>query len=149
MNEATREVLALSSSELQRGGVRVRTELAEELAIVTGDRVQLQQVILNLVLNASEAMSQVGDRPRQLVIRTDRHNSDSVRLSVQDSGVGIDPGNALRLFDAFYTTKYDGMGVGLSISRSIVERHHGRLWAEPNDGPGATFSFSLPFLGRL
>jgi len=149
LNEATREVLALSSSELQRGGVLVRRELAEELPIVTGDRVQLQQVILNLVLNASEAMSQVYDRPRQLVIRTDRHNSDRVRLSVQDTGVGIEPSNVERLFDAFYTTKHDGMGVGLSVSRSIVERHHGRLWAEPNDGPGATFSFSIPWVGQL
>ena len=149
LNEATREVLALSSSELQRGGVLVRRELAEELPIVTGDRVQLQQVILNLVLNASEAMSQVYDRPRQLVIRTDRHNSDGVRLSVQDTGVGIEPSNVERLFDAFYTTKHDGMGVGLSVSRSIVERHHGRLWAEPNDGPGATFSFSIPWVGQL
>jgi signal transduction histidine kinase len=99
---------------------------------------------LNLVPNASEAMSQVYDRPRQLVIRTDRHNSDGVRLSVQDTGVGIEPSNMERLFDAFYTTKHDGMGVGLSISRSIVERHHGRLWAEPNDGPGPRFRSQFP-----
>ena len=144
LNEATREVLALSSSELQRGGVLVRAELAEELPTVTGDRVQLQQVILNLVLNASEAMSPVDDRPRQLVIRTARDDADRVRLTVQDAGVGLDMSNLERLFDAFYTTKSDGMGIGLSVSRSIVESHRGRLWAEPNDGPGATFSFSIP-----
>ena len=144
LNEATREVLALSSSELQRGGVLVRAELAEKLPTVTGDRVQLQQVILNLVLNASEAMSPVDDRPRQLVIRTARDDGDRVRLTVQDAGVGLDMSNLERLFDAFYTTKSDGMGIGLSISRSIVESHRGRLWAEPNDGPGATFSFSIP-----
>ena len=144
LNEATREVLALSSSELQRGGVLVRAELAEKLPTVTGDRVQLQQVILNLVLNASEAMSPVDDRPRQLVIRTARDDADRVRLTVQDAGVGLDMSNLERLFDAFYTTKSDGMGIGLSVSRSIIESHRGRLWAEPNDGPGATFSFSIP-----
>jgi C4-dicarboxylate-specific signal transduction histidine kinase len=144
LNEATREVLALSSNELHRGGVLVRTELAEELPIVTGDRVQLQQVILNMVLNASEAMSQVHDRPRQLLIWTEQDKSDCVRLCVEDAGVGIDPSNVERLFDAFYTTKPDGMGIGLSVSRSVIERHHGRLWAEPNAGPGATFSFSIP-----
>jgi signal transduction histidine kinase len=144
LNDATREVLALSSSELQRGGVVVRAELAEELPTVTGDRVQLQQVILNLLLNASEAMSRVEDRPRQIVIRTDRDEGDGVRVTVQDAGMGFDPSKLERLFDAFYTTKSDGMGIGLSISRSIVESHHGRLWAEPNDGPGATFLFSLP-----
>jgi C4-dicarboxylate-specific signal transduction histidine kinase len=144
LNEATREVLALLSNELHRGGVVVRAELAEELPTLTGDRVQLQQVILNLLLNGSEAMSGVGDRPRQLVIRTDRDEGESVRLRVQDAGVGFDPSNLERLFDAFYTTKADGMGIGLSVSRSIIESHRGRLWAEPNDGPGATFSFLLP-----
>ena len=144
LNEATREVLALSSSDLQRGGVLVRAELAEKLPKVTGDRVQLQQVMLNLVLNASQAMSPVDDRPRQLVIRTSRDDGDRVRLTVQDAGIGLDMSNLERLFDAFYTTKSDGMGIGLSVSRSIVESHGGRLWAEPNDGPGATFSFSIP-----
>ena len=111
---------------------------------VTGDRVQLQQVILNLLLNASDAMSGVDDRPRQLVIRTERDEGDRVRLSVQDAGVGFDPQSVDRLFEAFYTTKSSGMGIGLSVSRSIIESHHGRLWAAPNDGPGATFSFSIP-----
>lgn len=151
LNEATREVLALSLSELQRGQVVVRTELADDLPPVRGDRVQLQQVVLNLVLNAAEAMSAVTDRPRQLVVRTERDEGDHVRLMVRDTGRGFDPRNANRLFETFYTTKPDGMGIGLSISRSIIERHQGRLWAAGNDGPGATFAFSiprLPVLGR-
>ena len=111
---------------------------------ITGDRIQLQQVILNLLRNASDAMVGVDDRPRQLLIRTERENGDRVRVSVRDAGVGVDPRSMNKLFDSFYTTKSEGMGVGLSVSRSIIERHHGRLWAEPNDGPGATFSFSIP-----
>jgi PAS domain S-box-containing protein len=144
LSEATREVIALSLSELQRNRVVLRTELAEALPLVTGDRVQLQQVILNLLLNASDAMSEVEDRPRQLIVRTEREAGESVRLTMQDSGAGIDPRARERLFDAFFTTKSAGMGMGLSVSRSIIEGHHGRLWARPNDGPGATFSFSLP-----
>src|SRR5712664_1809068 len=144
LNEATQEVIALSLSELQRNRVILRPEFADDLPLVTGDRVQLQQVILNLLKNASDAMSAVNDRPRQLQIRTERGTDDQVRLTVQDAGVGLDPQAMDRLFQAFYTTKNDGMGIGLSVSRSIIERHHGRLWAEPNDGPGATFSFSIP-----
>ena len=144
LNESTREVLALSSRELQRARVIVRTELADELPLIVGDRVQLQQVVLNLLLNASEAMDTVEDRPRQLLIRTERDDANCVRLTVQDTGVGLGPLDAERLFDAFYTTKTGGMGIGLSVSRSIIEAHHGRLWAEPNDGPGATLSFSIP-----
>src|SRR5713226_4084074 len=144
LNEATQEVIALSLSELQRNRVILRPEFADDLPVVTGDRVQLQQVILNLLKNASDAMSAVNDRPRQLQVRTERGTDDQVRLTVQDAGVGLDPQAMDRLFQAFYTTKNDGMGIGLSVSRSIIERHHGRLWAEPNDGPGATFSFSIP-----
>jgi PAS domain S-box-containing protein len=144
LNEATREVIALSLSELQRSRVILRPELADDLPAVTGDRVQLQQVILNLLRNALDAMDGVDDRPRQLVIRTERDEDDRVCLTVQDTGVGFEPQAAGRLFEAFYTTKSGGMGVGLSVSRSIIESHHGRLWAAPNDGPGATFSFSLP-----
>ena len=144
LNEATREVMALSLSELQRGRVLLRTEFADDLPPVNGDRVQLQQVILNLLLNASDAMSGVEERPRELVIRTGTDEGDGVRLSVQDAGVGFDPQDVGRLFEAFYTTKGGGMGIGLSVSRSIIESHHGRLWAAPNDGPGATFSFSIP-----
>jgi signal transduction histidine kinase len=144
LNEATRAVLALSLSELQRSRVILRLELADDLPLVTGDRVQLQQVILNLVRNASDAMSAVDDRPRQLLIRTERDEGDGVRLTVQDAGVGFDPQTAARLFESFYTTKHDGMGIGLSVSRSIIESHHGRLWATLNNGPGAAFSFSIP-----
>jgi signal transduction histidine kinase len=144
LNEATQEVVALSLNELERNKVMVRTELAGELPPVQGDRVQLQQVILNLLLNASDAMSGVDDRPRQLMIRTERDEEDRVRLSVRDTGVGFEPHVVDRLFEAFYTTKSSGMGIGLSVSRSIIESHEGRLWATPNDGPGATFSFSIP-----
>ncbi len=144
LNEATREVIALSRSELQRSRVILQPELADDLPLVTGDRVQLQQVILNLLLNASDAMNGVDDRPRQMVIRTEPDEGDRVRLAVQDAGVGLDPQNVDKLFEAFYTTKSGGMGIGLSVSRSIIESHRGRLWASPNDGPGATFSFSIP-----
>ena len=144
LNEAAGEVLALFLSELQRNRVILRHELADDLPLVIGDRVQLQQVILNLLRNASDAMSTVDARPRQLLIRTEREESDHVRLMVQDVGVGFDPHAADRLFQTFYTTKGDGMGIGLSVSRSIIESHHGRLWATLNDGPGATFSFSIP-----
>src|SRR2546428_4075586 len=144
LNEATREVVALSWSELQRSRVILRAELGDDLPPVTGDRVQLQQVILNLLLNASEAMSGVADRPRQLVIRTERDEGGRVRLTVQDAGVGFEPQDANKLFEPFYTTKSGGMGIGLSVSSSIIESHHGRLWAAPNDGPGAAFSFSIP-----
>jgi PAS domain S-box-containing protein len=144
LNEAAREVIALSLSRCQRDRVVLRTEFASDLTPVTGDRVQLQQVILNLFLNAMDAMSGVEDRPRELVIKTEPEKGDRVRLTVQDAGVGIDPQNANRLFGTFYTTKSNGMGIGLSVSRSIIESHQGRLWAAANDGPGATFSFSIP-----
>ena len=144
LNEATREVIALSLSALQRNGVVVQADLADDLPPVTGDRVQLQQVVLNLVRNGSEAMSTVNDRPRRLVIRTERVVGDRVRLSVRDVGVGYEPQAADWLFEGFYTTKNDGMGIGLSVSKSIIESHDGQLWAEKNDGPGATFSFSIP-----
>ncbi|MGH8622207.1 MAG: sensor histidine kinase, partial [Burkholderiales bacterium] len=144
LNEATREVIALSVGELQRSRVILRTELADDLPPVLGDRVQLQQVILNLLLNAMDAMSGVDERPRQLVIKTERDEEGTVRLTAQDSGVGFKPQDADKLFEAFYTTKSSGMGIGLSVSRSIIESHHGRLWAAPNDGPGATVAFSIP-----
>jgi PAS domain S-box-containing protein len=148
LNEATREVIALLRSELQRSQVILRAELRDDLPHITGDRVQLQQVILNLLRNASDAMGAIDDRPRRLVIRTALDEDDRVRLTVQDAGVGFDAQAVDRIFEAFYTTKNDGMGIGLSVSRSIIESHHGRLWAEPNDGPGATFSFSIPWRGE-
>jgi PAS domain S-box-containing protein len=147
LNEAAREVISLALRELRGGQVILRSEFAEDLPPVIGDRVQLQQVIMNLLLNASDAMSKLIDRPRLLTIRTEREDSSHVNLSVKDAGVGFDPQSADRLFEAFYTTKSNGMGIGLSVSRSIVEHHRGRLWATPNDGPGVTFSFSLP-IGR-
>src|SRR5262245_23451064 len=148
LNGATREVTALLLGELQRNRVLLQLELAQDLPTVTGDRIQLQQVILNLVRNASDAMAAVDDRPRKLLIRTEDEDGDGVCVSVRDVGVGIDPRNMTKLLDAFYTTKRDGMGIGLSVSRSIIERHHGHLWAEPNDGPGATFLFAIPVTQR-
>ncbi|MGA3010275.1 MAG: PAS domain S-box protein [Terracidiphilus sp.] len=144
LNEAAREVLALSSSELHRNRVILQEELADDLPAVIGDRVQLQQVILNLLRNASDSMRGVDDRPRQLIIKTERDEDDHVRLMVKDAGVGFSLQDADRLFESFYTTKSDGMGIGLSVSRSIIESHHGRLWATPNSGPGVTFLFSIP-----
>ena len=144
LNEATREVIALSLSDLQRNRVKLRSELADDLPSVVGDRVQLQQVIMNLLLNAAEAMRTVDDRARELTIRTELEPGERLRVTVRDAGVGVDHQSMEKVFDAFYTTKQGGMGIGLSVSRSIVERHHGRLWVEPNDGPGATFGFSIP-----
>jgi PAS domain S-box-containing protein len=144
LNETTREVIALTLSDLRRNQVVLRSELADDLPSVTGDRVQLQQVILNLVRNASDAMVGVDDRRRELVIKTERDEDDRVRLSVIDAGVGFRPEAVDKLFEPFYTTKSDGMGIGLSVSRSIIEAHRGRLCATANDGPGATFSFSIP-----
>jgi PAS domain S-box-containing protein len=145
LNEAVEEVIALSLSGLQRNQVVVQSELAEDLPPVMGDRVQLQQVVLNLLRNGSDAMIAVNDRPRHLVIRTERDEEKRVRLSVKDAGTGFELREAEKLFESFYSTKRDGMGIGLSVSKSIIESHHGRLWAELNDGPGATFSFSIPY----
>jgi len=144
LNSVTSEVISLSVCELRRRRVTLRTELAERLPPVTGDPVQLQQVILNLLLNAAEAMTGIEDRPRDLLVRTETESVDRVRLCVVDSGIGFQPQDAMRLFEAFYTTKSGGMGIGLSVSRSIIESHRGRLWAQSNDGAGATFAFSIP-----
>ncbi len=144
LNDATREVTALSLSELHRSGVTLRLELADNLPPVVGDRIQLQQVILNLLRNAADAMSTIDDRPREMLIITERDEENQIRLSVRDSGVGLTPQAADKIFAAFYTTKSDGMGIGLSISRSIIEAHRGRIWATPNDGHGSTFSFAIP-----
>jgi len=144
LNEATREVISLSLSDLQRNRIIVHHELADDLPPVTGDRIQLQQVILNLIRNASDAMSKVDGRPRELLVTTERDEDDRVCLRVKDVGVGFQPQAADKLFEAFYTTKEHGMGIGLNVSRSIIEAHRGRLWAMANDGPGATFSFSIP-----
>ena len=144
LTEATREVLALCSSELQRKGALLRSELASDLPVVVGDRIQLQQVILNLLTNASDAMLGIDDRSRELLIKTELDEDGLVCVSVRDSGVGFDPQDAEKLFTSFYTTKPQGMGIGLSVSRSIIQSHHGRIWAAVNEGPGATFSFAIP-----
>jgi PAS domain S-box-containing protein len=144
LNEAAREVVSLSLSELQRNGVILRHELAEDLPPVKGDRIQLQQVILNLLRNGSDAMSTVEDRPRELLIGTEPDVEGRVRLSVKDAGVGFSADAAARVFEPFYTTKSEGMGIGLSVSRSIIEAHGGTLWVTRNEGPGVTFAFSLP-----
>jgi C4-dicarboxylate-specific signal transduction histidine kinase len=144
INKAIQEVVALARSEVLRKGVTLRTELADDLSPVLGDRVQLQQVVLNLVMNGVEAMSTVGVRLRELVITTEDGEADQVRVAVKDAGTGLAPESIERIFDAFYTTKSGGMGMGLSVSRSIVQNHGGRLWAEPNDGSGTTFQFTVP-----
>jgi PAS domain S-box-containing protein len=144
LNDAVKEVVVLSASELQRNRVVLHSELAVDLPPVLGDRTQIQQVILNLLKNGWDALSFVEDRPRDLLVKTERDEDGGARLSVRDSGVGIDPEVEKKLFQAFQTTKSDGMGIGLSVSRSIIERHQGRLWAIRNEGPGATFLFSIP-----
>ena len=144
LNEATREVVSLSLSDLQRNRVILIQELADDLPRVAADRIQLQQVILNLLRNGSDAMRTVDDRARELLIKTERQEDNRVRFSVKDVGVGLQPQAADKLFEAFYTTKYDGMGIGLHVSHSIIEAHHGRLWATANEGHGATFSFAIP-----
>jgi signal transduction histidine kinase len=144
LNDATREVIALLMSELHRNRIILQCELAADLPLINGDRIQLQQVILNLVRNASDAMSTLDDRPRHLFIRTQRDEEGHARLTVQDAGVGFALEDEAKLFEAFFTTKDDGMGIGLSVSRSIIEAHHGRLWATTNHGSGSTFSFTIP-----
>jgi signal transduction histidine kinase len=143
-HEAAKEVIALSASELQRNRIIPQLDFAAGLPPVLADRIQIQQVILNLIRNGSDAMSTVADGPRELLIKTESDESGGVRLSVRDTGVGLDPKAEEKLFEAFYTTKSDGMGIGLCVSRSIMERHQGRLWAIRNEGPGATFLFSIP-----
>jgi PAS domain S-box-containing protein len=143
INEVIQEVLGLLQNEIQKNRVALRMELTADLRRILGDRIQLQQVILNLVMNGIEAMSGAMERSRELLIRSRQLESDKVLVAVQDSGIGIDPQNLEKIFDAFYTTKSQGMGMGLAISRSIIENHGGKLWAIPNDGPGATFQFTL------
>ena len=143
LNEASREVIALSQRGLQDGGTALQLELADNIPLVEGDRIQLQQVILNLVLNAVEAMVEINDRPRQLVIRTARAHQEGVVLAVQDAGPGIDPANVERVFEPFHTTKANGLGIGLSICRTIVEAYGGKLWATPAIPHGAIFQFTL------
>jgi C4-dicarboxylate-specific signal transduction histidine kinase len=144
INDVINEGVVLVRSEVQSRGVSLRTECAPALPRVLGDRVQLQQVIINLMMNGVEAMERITDRPREILIRSRRQEADGVLVQVRDSGGGIDAANVERLFKAFYSTKPSGMGMGLSICRSIITAHGGRLWASPNEDHGATFQFTLP-----
>jgi C4-dicarboxylate-specific signal transduction histidine kinase len=144
LNEAINEVITLARCAITENGVSVQTGLAEGLFPVQGDRVQLQQVALNLILNAVEAMGSVEAGPRELLISTEQTQGNGVLVTVRDSGPGIDPEHVERVFEAFYTTKPSGVGMGLSICRSIIDAHGGRLWADANDPRGAVFQFALP-----
>jgi C4-dicarboxylate-specific signal transduction histidine kinase len=139
LNEAIHEVIALARSEVAKNGVSVHSRLAEGWCVVHADHVQVQQVVLNLILNAIEAMSSGDEGPRELLISTEHSQTDGIIVAVRDSGPGLD-----RVFDAFYTTKSSGVGMGLSICRSIIAAHGGRLWAEANKPKGAVFRFTLP-----
>ena len=143
LNEAINQVIVWTRGEITKNGVSVDTHLAEGELSVEGDRVQLQQVVLNLILNAVEAMGSVQERPRELLISTEQDHT-GVLVAVRDSGPGIDATHLERVFEAFYTTKSSGVGMGLSICRSIIDAHGGRLWAEPNEPRGAVFQFTLP-----
>jgi PAS domain S-box-containing protein len=144
INETIAEIIALAHSEIQRNRVSLQTQLSSDVAPILGDRIQLQQVILNLIMNAIEAMSGVGENARKLLISSEKDASQGVVVAVRDSGPGLDPESLGHLFNAFYSTKPQGMGMGLAISRSIIEAHGGRLWATTNESGGAVFQFTLP-----
>jgi PAS domain S-box-containing protein len=146
VNHEIAEVLELTRHELQRHSVSVQTDLHSNLPTIPADRVQLQQVVLNLVMNGIDAMRMVTDRSRILTVRSQLDDRDNIVVNVADSGVGLDPANRERIFDTFFTTKAEGMGMGLAISNSIVESHHGRLWVEPGSPFGAVFGFALPMV---
>ena len=148
INQTVQEIVLLMQNEAVRKGVAIRMDLAANVPPVSGDRIQLQQVILNLVMNGIEAMDTITDRPREMLIRSCEHESNQLLVAVQDSGVGIDSQNLEKIFDAFYTTKPQGMGMGLAICRSIIEAHGGRLWATATKDRGATFRFTLPTGGE-
>jgi hypothetical protein len=148
LNQAITDVIALAQGAISKNGVSVQTRLTEGLPHVQADRVQVQQIVLNLILNAVEAMSLVKKGARELAIITERHKAGGVLVAVRDSGLGIDPKQLDRVFDAFYTTKSGGVGMGLSICRSIIDAHGGRLWAEANEPRGAVFQFTLPSAAR-
>jgi signal transduction histidine kinase len=144
INEVIQDVLALIGTELMKNRVVLTCDLKPELPPMTGDRVQLQQVLLNLIMNGIEAMADVSGRARDLVVQSGVDDRGQLLVCVRDSGTGLDAEHLEQVFEAFYTTKTEGVGMGLSISRSIVEAHGGRLWASTNAGPGASFQFTLP-----
>jgi len=144
INEAILEVIGLTRGEVAKNGISVQTQRAEGLPFIRGDRVQLQQVILNLIINAVEALSSVGEGPRELIISTAETESNGVLVAIRDSGLALTPASLERVFDAFYTTKPGGLGMGLSICRSIIEAHDGQLWASVNVPRGAVFQFTVP-----
>ena len=144
VNEAILDVMGLTRAAMSEHGVLVKMQLSDGLPLISGDRVQLQQVILNLIMNAIEAMSEVSEGPRELLISTSEAEPGGVLVTVSDSGPGLPPADLARIFEAFYTTKSSGLGMGLSICRSIVEAHGGRLWATENPPRGATFQFTVP-----
>lgn len=144
LNEVIVEVFALAQNEARRNRVFLKQQLKQDLPTVRGDRVQLQQVILNLIINGLEAIAKSKNGTRELSVMSDRDEADKVRIAVSDSGEGLDAANLERVFDAFFTTKPDGMGMGLAISRTIIESHGGRLWATSNSPKGAVFQFTLP-----
>jgi PAS domain S-box-containing protein len=147
LNDAVCEVIDMSRSNLRSGGIRLEMNLASDLPRILGDRVQLQQVVMNLMRNAVDAMKEGDGAHREIVVATERIDGDQMRLAVTDRGPGIDTCDLEKVFEAFYTSKQDGMGIGLSLSRSIIEHHGGRLWAARNEGPGVTFFFTLPTAG--
>jgi C4-dicarboxylate-specific signal transduction histidine kinase len=147
INDVIREAILLVQREVLSHGVSLRTELSSALPHVLGDRVQLQQVVINLLINGVEAMAPITDRPREILIRSQRHEAGEVLVAVLDSGIGIDSETAEKLFSAFFTTKPTGMGMGLSISRSIIRAHGGKLWVSPNADHGAAFQFTVPISG--
>ena len=144
INDAIMEVLALLQTEIHRNGILPDAELSNDLSLVWGDRIQLQQVILNLIMNAIEAMSGISQTQRRLLVSSVNDGPNGVLVSVRDSGPGFDETAPDRLFEAFYTTKENGMGIGLAVSRTIIQAHGGRLWAMPNAPRGAIFQFTLP-----
>lgn len=148
LNEAAQEVIAICSHDLQRRRIALTVDFEQTLPEVVGDRIQLQQVILNLVLNAADAIEASAHQPRQIAVQTRRATFDAVQLAVRDTGCGITPDALNKVFEAFYTTKPNGMGIGLSVSKFILERHDGQLWASANQGAGATFSFAIPCAPR-
>jgi len=148
VNALILEVLALVRHDVQRHGVALQTHLGTDLPPVRGDRIQVQQVLLNLLVNALDALRSVPEGGRTLQISSGTHASQAVRVAVRDTGIGLATASLAHLFDAFYTTKPEGIGLGLAISRTIIEAHGGQLWAAPNAGPGATVQFTLPAGGE-